>query len=341
MAEPIPDQTNIKPVDDNGAGDQRLTIEKLQEFQQWKYGMFIHWGMSTFDGKELSACEPIETYNPTDLNVDEWISVARDAGMQYAVLTTKHVAGHALWPSAHGDYSVKNSADTTDVVGEYTEACRSKGLKVGFYYCAWDNTNLFGMAPTPDWNAYALGNTTTNEAFREFMWNQTDELLDIYDPDYFWTDMPKVLPPDARTDFYNHVTEKKPDVFFAYNHSCQNGTEFDPTFAWPSDIMTLERNFPNAYNGHAKKSYFQWKEILGKNCYIPGETNDTIGREWFYEEDDAVRSDKDLLGMYMATTGRGVNFLLNCPPDQRGRMPQRWSDALMRLRKNIDLVGLD
>lgn len=341
MADPIPDQTNIKLVEDKGSGDQRLAVEKLQEFQQWKYGMFIHWGMSTFHGKELSACEPIETYNPTDLNVDEWISVAHDAGMKYAVLTTKHVAGHALWPSAFGDYSVKNSADTTDVVGAYVEACRSKGLKVGFYYCAWDNTNLFGDAPTPDWNAYALGMTTTNEAYREFMWNQTDELLDTYDPDYFWVDMPKVLPLDARINYYNHVTEKKPDVFFAYNHSCQNGTTFDPTFAWPSDIMTMERNFPNAYNGHAKQDYFQWKEILGATCYIPGETNDTIGRKWFYEEEDAVRSDKDLLGMYMATTGRDVNFLLNCPPDKRGRMPQRWADALMRLRKNIDLVGLD
>lgn len=341
MADPIPDQNNIKLADTQSNGDQRLSVEKLKEFEAWKYGMFIHWGMSTFDGKELSACEPIETYQPTDLNVDEWISVARDAGMKYAVLTTKHVAGHALWPSAHGDYSVKNSANTTDVVGAFTEACRAKGLKVGFYYCAWDNTNLFGDTPTPDWNAYGLGMTTTNEAYREFMWNQTDELLDTYNPDYFWVDMPKVLPLDARINYYKYVTEKKPETFFAYNHSCQNGTTFDPTFAWPSDIMTLERNVPNAYNGHAKQDYFQMKEILGKDYYIPGETNDTIGREWFYEEDDAVRSDKDLLGMYMANTARGVNFLLNCPPDKRGRMPQRWIDALMRLRKNIDLVGLD
>lgn len=341
MADPIPDQTHIKLVDDHGAGEQRLTIEKLQEFEQWKYGMFIHWGMSTFDGLELSACEPIETYDPSDLNVDEWISVARDAGMKYAVLTTKHVAGHALWPSAYGDYSVKNSKNTTDVVGDYVTACREKSLKVGFYYCAWDNTNLFGQQVTKDWAEYSLGMTTTNDDFREFMWNQCDELIDTYKPDYFWVDMPKVLPLDKRIELYKHITERDPNIFFAYNHSCQNGTTFDHTFAWPSDIMTLERNIPNAFNGHAKQDYFQWKEVLGKNLYIPGETNDTIGREWFYQEDDAVRNDKDLLGMYMANTARGVNFLLNCPPDKRGRMPQRWIDALQRLRKNIDLVGLD
>ena len=341
MADPIPDQTNITIVDGDGIGHQRLSMKRLREFESWKYGMFIHWGMSTFDGKELSACEPIETYQPTDLKVDEWISVARDAGMKYAVLTTKHVSGHALWPSAYGDYSVKNSAVTTDVVGAYVDACRSKGLKAGIYYCAWDNTNLFGMNLTRDWKEYGYGMTTTNDAYREFMWNQCDELLETYDPDYFWVDMPKVLPLDKRIELYEHITARKPEILFAYNHSCQNGTTFDQTFAWPSDIMTLERNFPNAYNGHAKQSYLPWKDVLGKSCYIPGETNDTIGREWFYEENDAVRNDKDLLGMYMATTGRGVNFLLNCPPDKRGRMPQRWIDALMRLRKNIDLVGLD
>lgn len=341
MADPIPDQNNIKEVSEQGKGEQRLSIEKLQDFMQWKYGMFIHWGMSTFDGLELSACEPIETYDPTDLDVDEWISVARDAGMKYAVLTTKHVAGHALWPSAYGDYSVKNSKNTTDVVGEYVTACRNKGIKVGFYYCAWDNTNLFGMPITRDWTEYGYGVTHTNDAYREFMWNQCDELIETYDPDYFWVDMPKVLPYDKRTELYEHLTAKKPEMFFAYNHSCQNGSTYDQTFAWPSDIMTMERNFPNYFNGHGKKSYFDWKEVLGKTYFIPGETNDTIGREWFYEEDDAVRNDKDLLGLYMGTTGRGVNFLLNCPPDKRGRMPQRWTDALMRLRKNIDLVGLD
>ena len=81
MADPIPDQNNIKVVTDSGPGDQRCSVERLREFEQWKYGMFIHWGMSTFDGLELSACEPIETYAPTDLDVDEWISAARDAGM--------------------------------------------------------------------------------------------------------------------------------------------------------------------------------------------------------------------------------------------------------------------
>lgn len=340
MAEQIPDQNNIKIPGETGKGKQRLTLEQLKDFQSWKYGMFIHWGMSFFDGKELSAGEPIETYAPTDLNVDQWISVARDAGMNYAVLTAKHVAGHALWPSRYGDYSVKNSADKTDVVGEYVKACRSKGLKAGLYYCAWDNTNLFGMKHTKDWNEYALGMTTTNSAYRDFMWNQVEELITDYNPDYLWVDMPKVLPLDDRFKLYYRAVELKPDLIFAYNHSCQNGSTFDPTFAWPSDIMTLERTIPNAYSGHGDRSYYDWKEILGETYFIPGEMYDTIGRQWFFHDDDPVRSDADLLGMYLTSTGRGVNFLLNCPPDRRGLMPEPWIGGLQRLRKNLDRLAL-
>ncbi|MEM6885432.1 MAG: alpha-L-fucosidase [Verrucomicrobiota bacterium] len=342
MADIIPDAsiiTDLSSSEERGA--QRLPVEKLEEYMQWKYGMFIHWGMSTYDEQDLSACESIETYDPTDLSVDEWISVARDAGMRYVVLTAKHVAGHALWPSAYGDYSVKNSKDTTDVVGEFVNACRDKGLHVGIYYCAWDNTNLFGMDVTKDWKQYGYGVTHTNDAYREFMWNQCDELIENYSPDLFWIDMPKVLPYDKRRELYDRITTKKPEIFCGYNHSCQNGTTFDPTFAHPSDFMTMERTIPNYHAGHGKKCYFQWKEILGEKYFVPGETNDTIGREWFYHDFDEVRNDQDLLGMYMATVGREANFLLNCPPDKRGRMPQRWIDALQRLRKNIDLVGLE
>ncbi len=79
----------------NERGAQRLSLEQLQKWEALKYGMFIHYGMSTFDGDELSKGDlPSTAYAPDKLDVDQWVSVARDAGMKYAVLTTKHVAGH-------------------------------------------------------------------------------------------------------------------------------------------------------------------------------------------------------------------------------------------------------
>ncbi len=331
---------NRKSTADKNSFKQRLSIERLKQFEALKFGMFIHWGMSTYDGQELSGGTPLSVYDPTNLDVDQWISVARDAGMKYAVLTVKHVAGMALWPTKFGEYSVKYAKDQTDVVGEFVTACHNKGIKPCFYYCAWDNTNLFGMKKTPDWSAYSLGMTTTNEAYREFMYGQLDELLDIYgDIEMMWIDMPKVLPLEHRFETYQRVTQKQPNIICGYNHSCQNGTTFDPTFAWPSDIMTMERTIPNHAAGHARQSYYAEKDILGDMYYIPGEYNDTIGHEWFWQDDDPVRSDNDLLGMVLGSTGRGVNCLLNVPPNREGIIPTRWSDALNRLAKNIDAIG--
>ncbi|HDY89148.1 MAG TPA: twin-arginine translocation signal domain-containing protein, partial [bacterium] len=136
-------------------GSQRLSLKQLKNWEDLHYGMFIHFGMSTFVENELpDGRSPSSTYAPDSLDVDQWISVARDAGMKYAVLTTKHVAGHCLWPSKHTDYTVASSGNTTDVVEKFVKACDKRGIKPGFYYCSWDNHNRFGSKTPSDggWN---------------------------------------------------------------------------------------------------------------------------------------------------------------------------------------------
>jgi hypothetical protein len=126
-------------------GAQRLSVERLQDREALGYGMFLHFGMSTFDGRELSdGRSPAALYAPDALDVDQWASVARDAGMKYAVLTAKHVALHCLWPSRHTGYTVANSTDRTDVCERFVDACRRRGVRPGFYYCSWDNHHRFG-----------------------------------------------------------------------------------------------------------------------------------------------------------------------------------------------------
>ena len=117
---------------DSAAGAQRLSVERLKSWEALGYGMFIHFGMSTFDGKELSdGRAPATLYAPDALDVDQWVSVARDAGMKYAVLTAKHVAGHCLWPSRHTAYTVANSTDKTDVCERFVNACAEEGRAAG------------------------------------------------------------------------------------------------------------------------------------------------------------------------------------------------------------------
>lgn len=161
-------------------GAQRLSVKKLHAWEKLEYGMYIHFGMSTFDGDELSRGDrPSTHYCPTKLDVDQWVSVARDAGMKYAILTAKHVSGHCLWPSKHTDYHVGTSSDTTNVVEEFVKACEKRGILPGLYYCSWDNHHTFGsISPTfTHWE----GAFTTSE-YRDFQMAQVEELLTQFGP---------------------------------------------------------------------------------------------------------------------------------------------------------------
>jgi alpha-L-fucosidase len=173
---------NSEPTNERGA--QRLSLEQLQKWEALKYGMFIHYGMSTYTGSELpDGSHPSTLYAPDKLDVDQWVSVARDAGMKYAVLTTKHVAGHCLWPTKLNDYHVGTSGNKTDVVEAFVNACEKRGVLPGFYYCSWDNHNRFGSRTYSDMTADKKpGNlhAFTTRAYQDFQTAQLEELLTGY-----------------------------------------------------------------------------------------------------------------------------------------------------------------
>src|SRR6266511_1910874 len=108
-------------------GSQRLSVARLQAWERQLYGMFIHFGMNTFLGEDIPKADaPARDYCPDKLDVDQWVSVARDSGMTYAVLTAKHLTGHCLWPSKCTDYTVANSGNRTDVVLKFVRACEKR-----------------------------------------------------------------------------------------------------------------------------------------------------------------------------------------------------------------------
>ena len=170
-------------------GAQRLSLAKLRAWEALEYGMFLHFGLSTFDEDELSRGDkPSTLYAPDQLDVDQWVQVARDAGMRYAVLTAKHVSGHCLWPSRHTNYHVGTSGNTTDVVEAFVTACQKHGILPGLYYCSWDNHHLFGSV-TPSMTSFELGFTTAE--YRAFQLAQIEELLAQYGPiAEVWVDIP-------------------------------------------------------------------------------------------------------------------------------------------------------
>lgn len=103
------------------------------------YGMFIHYGMNTFLDKDWSeGVEPASTYHPTQLDCDQWVRIAREAGFRYVVLVTKHHDGFCLWDSKYTDYDVASSPVPTDIIAAVAKACKKYGLQLGLYYSLWD-----------------------------------------------------------------------------------------------------------------------------------------------------------------------------------------------------------
>jgi alpha-L-fucosidase len=328
---------------DKDAGCQRLSLKALKEWQNLEYGMFIHFGMSTFTGNELDdGRSPASAYRPSALDVGQWISVARDAGMRYAVLTAKHVAGHCLWPTKCTPYNVSNSGDRTDVVGRFVRECGDKGVLPGLYYCSWDNHNRFG-SKTPsdagpegawsDMNRFPQDPTGdlpfyTTSLYQNFQTAQITELLSWYGRIMeAWIDIPGLLGRGYRTFLYRHVSELQPDAVVMMN--CCMEPAYAPDYAFPADIRAFERNLPSGYDG--------WETVNGKRVYLPGEFCQPIGKEWFHVEGDLPRSLDDLEKEFRFCRRNRINYLLDVPPDRRGLVPDACVRTLEGLRRRMGI----
>jgi alpha-L-fucosidase len=329
----------MDPVHNPPQGAQRLPLDKLHAWEALGYGMFIHFGMSTFLNQELPAGnEPSTAYAPDRLDVDQWIQVARDAGMKYAVLTTKHVSGHCLWPSRHTDYHVGTSGNKTDVVEAFVTACAKHGLMAGFYYCSWDNHTRLGSLV---WGEAPVGVNYTTQAYRDYQMAQIEELLTQYGPiGEVWIDIPGALGADGRWTQYNQIVSLQPEALINMNHGCTDGTVHRTDYAWPNDLMSIERFLPSSNRGYdpwirIRDTYAETREY-----YLPGEVNDPIGYDWFWVVEDRLRSDMELLGMRLVARERNANLLLDVPPDRHGVIPAETVGALMRLQKNMAKLGL-
>jgi len=176
----------------------------------------------------------------------------------------------------------------------------------------------------------------TTREYQDFQWAQMEELLTQYGKiGEVWIDIPMVLPRDYRNKLYQHIASLQPEALIMMNHGISDGSRFDPAKAWPTDLISIERFLPNSYTGHDP-----WREIEGAWYYLPGEVCEPIGKEWFYVEGDRPRSDAELLGIYLITRSRGANLLLDVGPNKDGLIPERYIAPLMRLRKNLDILGM-
>ena len=295
----------------------------LRQWQELKFGMFIHYGLSTFTSDWRTNKNAIPAaYAPSNLDVGQWVRTARMTGMKYAVLTAKHTLGHCLWDSNDYTYDVASSTEKTDVIDAFIRACRAERIKHGLYYCVLDIYNEGG--DTLKWKA-----AVKPEYFKQIKKHLT-ELHKKY-PDIFvqWIDIPHKLSSTQRWELYRLIKKMNPDCLVIMNAGFRDGVEIFEG-AWPSDLANGEVTLPPE-SGHQPI-----KVIQDKKYYIPMEVCDTLTGMWFWHPEDRARSPRYLYYLYSESIRRGANLLLNVSPDRTGRIPDDQVKALKELKKFID-----
>lgn len=301
------------------------------------YGMFITYGINTFGEIEWSGGQiPVSKYNPTKLDCDQWIRVARDAGFRYVLLTTKHHDGFCLWDSKYTDYDVASSPVKTDVVAEVAKACKKYGIEFAVYYSLWDMHEP--CYKDKDKNLYI-----------DYMENQLTELLTNYgDVCEVWFDGGWGRKKDEwQLDrIYKHIKKLQPDCAVGVNHTIVS--DYTKAVVLP-DSMVVDNHLsiqwfptdfrlfdPKIANLHDKKQY----KHGGSSYYMPFEHTICLSKNWnWYQKKDnrPVRDLDELEELFYWCTSNDNVLLLNLPPDQTGRIREYEANQAIALAKRTGI----
>ena len=335
-------QKNYIPTEEN--------LKAREWFQDAKFGLFIHWGVYSIlgDGEWVMNNQNISIdeyeklpsfFNPINFDAEEWVLMAKNAGMKYITITSRHHDGFSMFESDASDYNiVKKTPYGKDILKMLSKACKKHDIKLFFYYSQldWYRDDYFPRGRTGtgikgrgegDWNNYI-----------NFMKAQLTELLTNYGEiggiwfdgewDQFKWDGKRFGEPMA--DFklgevYSLIHELQPQALIGSNHHlAPNPGE---------DFQMFEKDLP----GRSTKSFATSADDIGN---LPLEVCETINGSWgFNLKDRKHKSKKELIQYLIKAAGYDSNLLLNVGPMPNGRIQKEHIKSLSEIGQWVKLNG--
>lgn len=314
----------------------------MEWWREARFGMFVHWGLyavpaGEWNGKEipgisewimLRAKIPVaeyeklaEQFNPKKFDAEEWVRLAKLAGMKYIVITSKHHDGFAMFHSAASHYNIVDATPFgRDPLKELAEACKKHGIRLGFYYSQAQDWHEPGGTYAgidrgePHWDSNLKRDSLMNYINSKAL-PQVKEILENYGGlDILWWDTPVGMTEEAAQVLQNEVN-KYPGIL-------TNNRLYRP---WPGDFSTPEQHIPPTGLD------YDWEVCMTMNT--------SWGYKWY---DNNWKSTETLIRMLVDIASKGGNFLLNVGPTAEGLIPDssvvRFKEMGIWMQKNGESI---
>lgn len=324
-------------------------IEARHQFQDNKFGLFVHWGLSSVlaDGEWVMNIKNIKVedytrllrvFNPVDFDAARWVATAKNAGMKYIVFITRHHDGFSNWDTKYSDWKITNTPYGKDVLKLLAEECRKQGIKLGLYYSLldWYRTDY-------PWETGRTGKGTGRtgkgdyNSYLQFMKNQLTELVTNYGEimsiwfDGHWdqTNEEGNADRNSRIDWkyeelYSLIHKIQPNCLIGNNHHLATITG--------EDFQMFERDLP----GENKSGY----NFQKASQELPLETCETINGAWGYNiTDRKYKTVTEVIRLLVGAAGRNANLLLNVGPMPNGQIQPEFTDTLAVAGKWLEKYG--
>lgn len=322
-------------------------LQARQWFADAKFGLFIHWGPFSLPGSGewvmnernitvKNYTRLMDFFNPIEFDAAKWVGMAKDAGMKYITLITRHHDGFSMWDTKYSDFNIMNTPYKKDIVKLMADECHKQGIKLFLYYSlldwrrddySWSTGRTgkgTGRTVQGNWNDYIT-----------FMKNQLTELLTNYGQiggiwfDGHWDQTAPEGSADrsARIDWhYNEIY----GLIHKLQPQCMIGNNHHLSPLPGEDFQMFEKDLPGE-----NKSGLSYQQASDK---LPVETCETINNSWgFNITDTTYKTHEQLLQYLVKGAGLGVNFLLNIGPMPNGEIqPEfvarlRWMGEWLRV----------